>query len=168
MKSRSHSPCFSLLCLRMLAHACQSALRWWHAYSRSSCIWHDTAARPTAERIFSQASCAFEYSVRCCLHAIQGGAHARRDVTVCILDRPRHADLIKQCREAGARIRLLSDGDVAGACLLRTPSPHLLPCFGNSWEEPVFVRCSTACAALLWLRRWHGRERLSCAKSGLR
>ncbi|CAL8470602.1 g10144 [Coccomyxa elongata] len=38
-----------------------------------------------------------------------------RDVTVCILDRPRHAEIIKQCRQAGARIRLLSDGDVAGA-----------------------------------------------------
>ncbi|CAL5220210.1 g2185 [Coccomyxa viridis] len=37
------------------------------------------------------------------------------DVTVCILDRPRHADLIRQCREAGARIRLIGDGDVAGA-----------------------------------------------------
>lgn len=29
------------------------------------------------------------------------------DVTVLMLDRPRHADLIKQCREAGARIRLI-------------------------------------------------------------
>ncbi|BDA45813.1 Fructose-1,6-bisphosphatase class 2 [Coccomyxa sp. Obi] len=38
-----------------------------------------------------------------------------RDVTVCILDRPRHAEIIAQCRQAGARIRLLSDGDVAGA-----------------------------------------------------
>jgi hypothetical protein len=38
-----------------------------------------------------------------------------RDVTVLMLDRPRHADLIRQCREAGARIRLISDGDVAGA-----------------------------------------------------
>ncbi|CAK0782814.1 hypothetical protein CVIRNUC_006009 [Coccomyxa viridis] len=37
------------------------------------------------------------------------------DVTACILDRPRHADIIRQCREAGARIRLISDGDVAGA-----------------------------------------------------
>lgn len=37
------------------------------------------------------------------------------DVTVLILDRPRHKDIIKQCREAGARIRLVSDGDVAGA-----------------------------------------------------
>lgn len=37
------------------------------------------------------------------------------EVTVCLLDRPRHADLIRECREAGARIRLISDGDVAGA-----------------------------------------------------
>lgn len=37
------------------------------------------------------------------------------DVTVLMLDRPRHADLILQCRQAGARIRLISDGDVGGA-----------------------------------------------------
>src|ERR1700761_373571 len=38
-----------------------------------------------------------------------------RDMTVCILDRPRHAQLIQDVRDAGARIRLISDGDVAGA-----------------------------------------------------
>ncbi|OFJ55051.1 class II fructose-bisphosphatase [Mycolicibacterium grossiae] len=38
-----------------------------------------------------------------------------RDLTVCILDRPRHAQLMADVREAGARIRLISDGDVAGA-----------------------------------------------------
>jgi fructose-1,6-bisphosphatase II len=37
------------------------------------------------------------------------------DLTVMILDRPRHADLIKAVRQAGARIRLISDGDVSGA-----------------------------------------------------
>jgi fructose-1,6-bisphosphatase II len=37
------------------------------------------------------------------------------DLTVIILDRPRHADLIRQVREAGARIRLITDGDVSGA-----------------------------------------------------
>ena len=37
------------------------------------------------------------------------------DVTVVILDRPRHAEIIKQCRQAGARIRLISDGDVGAA-----------------------------------------------------
>jgi fructose-1,6-bisphosphatase II len=37
------------------------------------------------------------------------------DVTVCILDRPRHEGLIREVREAGARIRFISDGDIAGA-----------------------------------------------------
>jgi fructose-1,6-bisphosphatase II len=36
------------------------------------------------------------------------------DITVCILDRPRHLELIKQVRKAGARVRLITDGDVAG------------------------------------------------------
>jgi fructose-1,6-bisphosphatase class II len=35
------------------------------------------------------------------------------DVTVIILDRPRHEDLIRKVRETGARIRLISDGDVS-------------------------------------------------------
>ena len=36
------------------------------------------------------------------------------DLVVCILDRPRHEELIHKTREAGARIMLISDGDVAG------------------------------------------------------
>lgn len=37
------------------------------------------------------------------------------DLTVVILDRPRHAEIIRQVREAGARIRLIMDGDVSAA-----------------------------------------------------
>jgi len=37
------------------------------------------------------------------------------DVTVCVLDRPRHVELINQIRATGARTRLISDGDVAGS-----------------------------------------------------
>jgi fructose-1,6-bisphosphatase II / sedoheptulose-1,7-bisphosphatase len=36
------------------------------------------------------------------------------DLAVCILDRPRHTELIAKVREAGARIMLISDGDVSG------------------------------------------------------
>ena len=36
------------------------------------------------------------------------------DITVCILERPRHQDMIEQVRSTGAAIRLISDGDVAG------------------------------------------------------
>ncbi|KKK67440.1 hypothetical protein LCGC14_2954030, partial [marine sediment metagenome] len=37
------------------------------------------------------------------------------DVTAVILDRDRHTEIVKECREVGARIRLIPDGDVAGA-----------------------------------------------------
>lgn len=37
------------------------------------------------------------------------------DLTVVILDRPRHEELIKEVRTAGARIKLIGDGDIAGA-----------------------------------------------------
>ncbi|MFT6106704.1 MAG: fructose-1,6-bisphosphatase II / sedoheptulose-1,7-bisphosphatase [Rickettsiales bacterium] len=36
------------------------------------------------------------------------------DLTVMILDRPRHSEIIAKCREAGAKVKLISDGDVAG------------------------------------------------------
>ncbi|HVQ93916.1 MAG TPA: class II fructose-bisphosphatase [Mycobacteriales bacterium] len=39
------------------------------------------------------------------------------DVTVCILDRPRHEGLVREIREAGARIKFITDGDVAGAIM---------------------------------------------------
>ena len=43
------------------------------------------------------------------------------DITAVILDRPRHEDIIRECREAGARIRLIQDGDVAGAITVAAP-----------------------------------------------
>ena len=43
------------------------------------------------------------------------------DVTAVILDRDRHEDIIRECREAGARIRLIPDGDVAGAISVAWP-----------------------------------------------
>ncbi|TNC72978.1 class II fructose-bisphosphatase [Rubellimicrobium roseum] len=37
-----------------------------------------------------------------------------RDITVCILDRERHAEMIAEVRSTGAKVRLITDGDVAG------------------------------------------------------
>ncbi|NTU73074.1 class II fructose-bisphosphatase [Candidatus Roizmanbacteria bacterium] len=37
-----------------------------------------------------------------------------REVTIIVLDRPRHTQLIEEIRQAGARVRLITDGDVAG------------------------------------------------------
>ncbi|WP_433506027.1 class II fructose-bisphosphatase [Pseudonocardia halophobica] len=45
-----------------------------------------------------------------------------RDVTVTILDRPRHEQLVSDVRDTGARIRFISDGDVAGAIAAARPS----------------------------------------------
>jgi fructose-1,6-bisphosphatase II len=54
-------------------------------------------------------------------HNIHAVAKAKgcspEDVTVMVLDRPRHEGLVKEIREAGARIRFIVDGDVAGAIM---------------------------------------------------
>jgi fructose-1,6-bisphosphatase II / sedoheptulose-1,7-bisphosphatase len=44
------------------------------------------------------------------------------EITVCVLDRPRHAEIIASCREVGARIHLITDGDVAG--VMNTADPE--------------------------------------------
>lgn len=43
------------------------------------------------------------------------------DLVACVLDRPRHAELIGKIREAGARIMLISDGDVSGVMATSDP-----------------------------------------------
>lgn len=43
------------------------------------------------------------------------------DLVVCILDRPRHEELIRKVREAGARIMLIGDGDVSGVIAASEP-----------------------------------------------
>lgn len=50
------------------------------------------------------------------VHAVaEAKGESVRDITVVILDRPRHEDLIAEVRATGARIRLITDGDVAAA-----------------------------------------------------
>ena len=44
------------------------------------------------------------------------------DIVACVLDRPRHADLIAQVRDSGARIMLISDGDVSGVIATSQPT----------------------------------------------
>lgn len=43
-------------------------------------------------------------------------------MTACVLDRPRHADIIESLRGVGARVHLISDGDVAGVINTTNPS----------------------------------------------
>ncbi len=47
------------------------------------------------------------------------------DIVACILDRDRHKEIIAECREAGARIMLISDGDVAGVIATAMPESYV-------------------------------------------
>lgn len=68
------------------------------------------------------------------------------DVTVVILDRPRHAGIIDEIRRAGARIKLISDGDVAGSILaLREGTGvDLLLGIGGT-PEGIISACAVKC-----------------------
>jgi fructose-1,6-bisphosphatase II len=68
------------------------------------------------------------------------------DMTVCILDRPRHEKLMTEVRDAGARIRLITDGDVAGAISACRPNSgtDLLAGIGGTPEGIITaaaIRC---------------------------
>jgi fructose-1,6-bisphosphatase II len=80
------------------------------------------------------------------------------DVTVVMLDRPRHATLKEQVRTAGARIRLISDGDVAAAIATAMPGSgvDVLMGVGGS-PEGVIAAAALRCLggniqAMLWPR----------------
>jgi fructose-1,6-bisphosphatase II len=65
------------------------------------------------------------------------------DITAVILDRDRHADIIRECREAGARIRLIQDGDVAGAISAAWPESEANILFGiGGTPEGVIAACA--------------------------
>jgi fructose-1,6-bisphosphatase II len=66
-----------------------------------------------------------------------------KDVTAVILDRDRHADIIKECRDAGARIRLIPDGDVIGALATGWPDTGYDILFGiGGTPEGVIAACA--------------------------
>ena len=68
------------------------------------------------------------------------------DVTVVILDRDRHNEIIKECRAAGARIRLIPDGDVAGAISVAWPDSGADILFGiGGTPEGVIAACALKC-----------------------
>jgi fructose-1,6-bisphosphatase II len=65
------------------------------------------------------------------------------DITAVILDRPRHEDIIRECREAGARIRLIQDGDVAGVISAAWPQSEANILFGiGGTPEGVIAACA--------------------------
>jgi fructose-1,6-bisphosphatase II len=68
------------------------------------------------------------------------------DVTVVILDRPRHAQLISDVRAAGARIQLITDGDVAGAIMAARDGTGIDLLLGiGGTPEGIIAACAIKC-----------------------
>ena len=68
------------------------------------------------------------------------------DVTVVILDRPRHERLIAEVREAGARIKLITDGDVAGAIMAARDGTGVDLLLGvGGTPEGIITACAIKC-----------------------
>jgi fructose-1,6-bisphosphatase II len=68
------------------------------------------------------------------------------DVTVVVLDRPRHQDLIRQIRETGARIKLILHGDVSAGVMtaIDNPPADMLMGIGGA-PEAVITACALKC-----------------------
>jgi fructose-1,6-bisphosphatase II len=68
------------------------------------------------------------------------------DVTVVLLDRPRHDRLVEQIRAAGARIKFITDGDVAGAIIAARPATGLDLLLGvGGTPEGIITACAMKC-----------------------
>ncbi|MGH3459520.1 class II fructose-bisphosphatase [Aeromicrobium sp.] len=68
------------------------------------------------------------------------------DVTVCVLDRPRHADLVEEIRATGARIKFIMDGDVAGAITAVRPDTGVDMLVGvGGTPEGIITACAMKC-----------------------
>lgn len=68
------------------------------------------------------------------------------DLTVCVLDRPRHDSLAQEIREAGARIKFITDGDVAGAVMAAREGTGVDILMGiGGTPEGIITACAMTC-----------------------
>ncbi|MEL6979696.1 MAG: class II fructose-bisphosphatase [Pseudomonadota bacterium] len=94
------------------------------------------------------------------------------DITVCILERPRHEALIQEVRDAGAKIRLITDGDVAGVIHCAESDLTGIDLYLGSGGAPEGVLAAAALRSMggyiqgrLMFRKDEERER--AAKAGI-
>ncbi|MFN2115126.1 MAG: class II fructose-bisphosphatase [Anaerolineae bacterium] len=107
-----------------------------------SAYMYKIAAGPAASGVID-----IEKSVEQNLRAIaQANRKDLDDLTTIVLDRPRHAELIDEIRETGARIRLITDGDVAGAIMTAVETTGIDALFGvGGTAEGVIAACALRC-----------------------
>jgi fructose-1,6-bisphosphatase II len=116
--------------------------------------------------------CSLEMSIEANIEALAAAKGERvDDLTVVVLDRPRHAELIDRVRATGARIKLISDGDVAGGIMPSLPDTgvDMLLGIGGS-PEAVLTAAALKCLGgdiqcKLWPR--NDDERVQAQKLGL-
>ncbi|HEX5594426.1 MAG TPA: class II fructose-bisphosphatase [Micromonosporaceae bacterium] len=95
------------------------------------------------------------------------------EVTVCVLDRPRHEVLVRDIRRAGAAIRFISDGDIAGAIAAARDESGIDILMGiGGTPEGITAACALKCMggamqAKLWPRDEEERERALAAGHNL-
>ncbi len=95
-----------------------------------------------------------------------------RDLTVCLLDRPRHEQLIADVRRTGAAIRLISDGDIAAAIAPSIPDSNVDVYLGiGGSPEAVLAAAAIRCLggellARVWPRDDAERKQLESAGHG--
>ena len=87
-----------------------------------------------------------------------------QDLTVAVLDRPRHQDLITEVAAAGARVMTFEEGDIAGAVMAAAPASGIDATIGiGGLQETIMAACAVRCLggeiqARLWPR--NDEERL--------
>jgi fructose-1,6-bisphosphatase II len=87
------------------------------------------------------------------------------DVTVCVLDRPRHASLVKEIRATGARIQFIADGDVGGSISAARPNTGIDLLYGvGGTPEGIISAAALKCMGgdiqgRLWPRDDEEREK---------
>jgi fructose-1,6-bisphosphatase II len=117
--------------------------------------------------------CSLEQSVEDNIAALarSKGEHVD-DLTVVVLDRPRHVELIERVRATGARIKLISDGDVAGGIMPSLPGTgvDMLLGVGGSPEAVLTAAALKCLGGDIQCRLWprNAAERDQAERLGLR
>jgi fructose-1,6-bisphosphatase II len=93
------------------------------------------------------------------------------EVTVVMLDRPRHADLLRDVRAAGARVKMISDGDVAAGIQAALPDSgvDVLMGIGGTPEGVITAAALRCTGGAIYCKPWprDDEERQRCLAAGL-